>query len=179
VAFRKPRLKDGAQLWRLAGECSPLEPNSCYAYLLLCYHFSDTCVVAEQGGEIAGFLAAYRPPALPGFVFVWQVAVRQGARGRGIASAMLDELLRREACRDVCFLEATVAPSNQASQALFRSLARRLEARCEETPLFAREMFAEEGHEEEILFTIGPLLQPAMPAGPLSQELRSQEVSDG
>lgn len=161
--LRKPFLRDGAAIWGLVKTCEPLERNSCYAYLLLCQHFPDTCVVAEQEGEIIGFLSAYRPPVSPGVIFVWQVAVKQEARNRGIASAMLLELLQRAACKDVCYLEATVSPSNRASQALFQSLARRLATQCEETPLFAKELFGEEEHEEEILFTVGPFRQPLVP----------------
>ncbi|MBI2502305.1 MAG: diaminobutyrate acetyltransferase [Candidatus Latescibacteria bacterium] len=164
LTLRKPLLRDGAAICWLVKTSQPLERNSCYAYLLLCQHFPDTCVVAEQNGEIVGFLSAYRPPASPEVIFVWQVAVRQEARGRGVATAMLTELLSRRACRDISFLEATISPSNRASQALFRSLARQLETQCEEIPLFAADLFGGEAHEEEILFRIGlfrPLVEPA------------------
>lgn len=156
IAFRKPFLKDGGEMWRLVRASKPLDLNSCYAYLLLCHHFSETCVVAERGEEVVGFVSAYRPPASPEAVFVWQVAVRAEMRGRGLATSMLIELLRRRGCEGVTFVEATVSPSNEASWALFRALARGLGARCEKKLLFPRGMFDEEGHEEEVLFRIGP-----------------------
>lgn len=67
------------------------------------------------------------------------------------------ELLRRLESRGVRFLEATVTPSNEASAAPFRGVARRLEAPCEERTLFGRELFpAGDDHEEEVLFRVGP-----------------------
>jgi L-2,4-diaminobutyric acid acetyltransferase len=184
--LRKPSAQDGAAIWRLVKACDPLDLNSCYAYLLLCQHFAESCVVAEHRGEIIGFLSAYLPPASPYAVFVWQVAVRRDKRGKGIASAMLLELLRRKACRGVCFLETTISPSNKASQALFRSLARRLGTRCGEALLFSAGVFAETGHEEEVLFTLGPfqlhsrLTPPASEvAGHSPPKIQHQEVSDG
>lgn len=163
AALRKPSLQDGAKIWALVKDCEPLELNPSHVYLLLCTHFPDTCVVAEQSGEMVGFLAAYRPPTLLGAVFVWQVAVKREFRGRGIASAMLLELLQRAAWRDlVCYVEATAPPANLAAQALFRSLARNLETQCEEMPLFSEKMFGEEGHPEEILFIVGPFRLPSV-----------------
>jgi L-2,4-diaminobutyric acid acetyltransferase len=156
VLFREPSLRDGAEMWRLVKASRPLDLNSCYAYLLLCHHFSETCVVAERGEEMVGFVSAYVPPSTPETIFVWQVAVRAEMRGRGLATSMLIELLRRRACRGAAFLEATVSPSNEASWALFHALARRLGAGCEKKLLFPRGMFGEEGHEEEVLFRIGP-----------------------
>src|SRR5690606_39264906 len=76
LQFRQPRRTDGAALHRLVSECPPLDVNSLYAYLLLCEHFSATCVVAESaGGLIDGFISAYVPPTRPDVIFVWQVAV--------------------------------------------------------------------------------------------------------
>lgn len=163
TTLRKPSLQDGAKIWALVKGSEPLELNPSYVYLLLCTHFPDTCVVAEQRGEMVGFLAAYRPPTLLGAIFVWQVAVKREFRGKGIASAMLLELLQRIGCRDfACYLEATVPPANRAAQALFQSLARKLGAQCEETPLFSKEMFGEEGHPEETLFIVGPFRLPSV-----------------
>jgi L-2,4-diaminobutyric acid acetyltransferase len=134
-----------------------LEPNSCYAYLLLCHHFHDTCVVAEGREGLLGFLSAYLPPGRPDTVFCWQVAVHPDARGRKWGLEMLRELLRRPGLARVAYLEATVGPSNLASAGLFRALARSLEAPCEESVLFDRNLFGRDAHEDERLFRIGPL----------------------
>lgn len=157
MTLRQPGLEDGAAVWRLVQETRPLDSNSCYAYLLLCTHFSDTCVVAVEGDELLGFVAAYCPPTARDVLFVWQVAVKSTARGRGIAKAMIRSLLDRAACQQVAFLEATVTPSNDASQALFRSLASAFHTVCKETCGFPSTAFGGDQHEAEILFRIGPL----------------------
>jgi L-2,4-diaminobutyric acid acetyltransferase len=125
--------------------------------LLLCTHFADTCVVAEDGDELVGFVSAYRPPTDPDVLFVWQVAVRSTARGKGLAKTMIRTLLERDACQSVTFLEATVTPSNVASQTLFRSLAKEHRARCIETCWFPPAAFGTGEHEPEVLFRLGPL----------------------
>lgn len=136
-----------------------LDPNSAYAYMLIGEHHSDTSVVAEIDGRLAGFITAYILPRYPDIVFVWQVGVAEAGRGHGLATRMLFEILKRPACFDVHYLDTTVGPSNEPSQALFRGLARRLDTYVEERELFASDLFGDfddEEHEPEILFRIGP-----------------------
>lgn len=103
-----------------------------------------------------GFILGYRMPERPESVFVWQVTSSPAARGRGLATEMMGDLLLRHAERGGTFLEATVTPSNTASQRLFRGVARRLGVPCEESLEFPRELFPGDDHEEEVLFRIGP-----------------------
>ncbi len=156
-AIRPVRVDDGPAIWRLVRDSGTLDRNSLYAYLLLCQQFGDTCLVAETAGEVAGFVVAFRPPRDPEAIFVWQIGVAVAARGSGLASALLDRLLRQPGCRGVTRLEATVTPSNEASRALFRSLARRLGARLEVASGFGPELFAGTDHEAEERYRIGPL----------------------
>lgn len=155
--LRAPTTEDGAAIWELVRRCKPLDENSCYAYLILCEHFSGTCVVAEKDGEIIGFVSAYIPPRKSDVVFVWQVAVDERARGMGLAGAMLDEVIGRPACAGVRYMETTVSPGNVASETLFRKLAARRDAVCNEKTLFTGSHFGRAAHEDEVLFRIGPL----------------------
>lgn len=134
-----------------------MDENSSYAYLLFAHHFSRTCTVAESDGEAAGFVLGFCPPETPDTLFVWQIAVAPGHRGRGIGVEMLASLLERLGER-VRYLEATVTPSNGASRAMFRAFASRMNAPCVEDtePLFPRERFPD-GHEEERMLRIGPI----------------------
>lgn len=148
---------------RLVRKTGVLDVNSVYAYLLVGEHYSHTSVIAEVGDQLAGFISAYCPPSKPDTVFVWQVGVAEAGRGRGIATRMLYEILKRPACAHVRYLDTTVSPSNEPSKALFRRLAEKLGAEVEETELFGAELFGDEGghkdeggHEPEILFRIGP-----------------------
>lgn len=155
--LRAPTAEDARDVVALVRRVPELDANSPYAYLLLCHHFGATGLVWREAGELRAFVLGYRPPATPDVYFLWQVGVAPESRGQGLAGRSVIALLRRLEPEGVRFLEATVTPSNEASAALFRGVARRLEAPCEERPLFGRELFpAGDGHEEEILFRIGP-----------------------
>ena len=157
VSFRRPQRRDGSTLWELIRTCKPLDENSPYAYLLLCEHFPETCVVAELDGRIVGFISGYRPPTRSDAVFVWQVAVHPGARGRKLGVRMLHELVNRPACADATRIETTVTPSNEASRRMFQSFARSINAELKSEDYFAANDLGDTGHEPERLITIGPL----------------------
>lgn len=156
ISLRPASPADAAPLWRLIGDVGTLERNSCYAYLLLCAHFGATCLMAERGGRLVGFVLAYRPPSDPDQVFVWQVGVAPEARGAGLGGRLLEALVAQPACAGVRYLTATVSDDNAASMKLFTGFARRRGVACEVGPGFPAALFAEP-HEDENLLRIGPL----------------------
>ncbi|MFF3571335.1 diaminobutyrate acetyltransferase [Nocardia jiangxiensis] len=156
VVIRSPRIGDGAAMWQIAVDSQVLDANSSYAYLLWCRDFGSTSVVAEIDGDIAGFVTGYLRPEAPEVVFVWQVAVNHAFRGRGVGVAMLDHLVNAAAEQGISTLETTVSPDNEASVAMFASLARRRGAEMSRESLFAPEDFPD-GHEPEDLYRISPL----------------------
>jgi L-2,4-diaminobutyric acid acetyltransferase len=155
IELRAPTVEDGAEVWRLIERIGGLERNTCYAYLLLCSHFADTCIVATADGALIGVVFAYRSPGNPDDLFVWQVGVAPEARGLGIARRMLEVLVERPACRSARFLTATVSRDNIASLALFDSVARGRAAPLAIEPGFASALFASP-HPDENLIRIGP-----------------------
>jgi L-2,4-diaminobutyric acid acetyltransferase len=156
ACLRKPESADGSRLHKLISECKPLDGNSVYCNLLQCTHFADTCVAAELDGELIGFISAYIPPKQQNVLFIWQVAVQENARGRGLAQRMLAELLDRNECNDVQFIEAAITPENEASWRMFGSFAYQRKWRTEQFILFdSRVHFAGE-HNDEYLLRIGP-----------------------
>jgi L-2,4-diaminobutyric acid acetyltransferase len=154
VTLRNPDMHDGEPLWQLVQKCPPLEANTCYAYVLYCTHFADTCLVADNGNGFVGYILGYRPPKQPDTLFVWQIGVSENGRGKRLGQAMLRHLV--ESLPGVRYLEATVAPSNRASQRLFQRFAQMMEAQCVVKPFFGKTIFGEQGHEAEDLFRIGP-----------------------
>jgi diaminobutyrate-2-oxoglutarate transaminase len=174
--FRGPALADGAELWRLAGACGTLEVNSPYTYLMLSDHFAETCVIAERDGAAVGFVAAFIVPGRPDTIFVWQVGVAPQGRGRGLGKAMLAALLKRPGCAGIRYLEATVTPSNHASEALFRAFARDRGARCATERGYPEEVFPGDAHETERRFRIGPLSAPGAPRARAEPGLSRQEA---
>jgi L-2,4-diaminobutyric acid acetyltransferase len=139
--------------------------NSPYYYLAFSARFARSSIVAEEDGRVLGFVTGLLHPDNR-TLFVWQVGVDAAARGRGIASHMLDALLESEFCRGVRRLDTTVTPSNHASLALFRGLARRWGAEVEESVFLRSEDFPPEGrHEPEQLLSIAPLGRRPAQAG--------------
>jgi L-2,4-diaminobutyric acid acetyltransferase len=154
--IRPPRPSDGAAVHDLIARCPPLDPNSLYCNLLQCTHFSCTSAVAQQGEDIVGFVAGYRPPELEDSLFVWQVAVAEQARGQGLGQRMVEEILLRPGCRGIRFLQATITAENPGSWAMFERLARQLQARSRRAVAFdAVEHFAGR-HDTEHELVIGP-----------------------
>nr|WP_088103150.1 diaminobutyrate acetyltransferase [Halalkalibacter urbisdiaboli] len=156
VRLEKPTVEDGAAMWELVNN-STLDQNSAYKYIMMCEFFSETCVVAKEGDKLVGFVTAFIPPEQQDVVFVWQIGVDPSQRGKGLASKILNELISREGCKDVRYVEATITPSNQASQSLFRRLAKDHDTKCEVKDCFAEELFPGDNHEEELTFRVGPL----------------------
>ena len=146
---RAARTSDGAGMWRLASSIG-LDVNAPYAYLLWGRHHHRTTIVAERGGALVGFVLGYVVPTTARDLFIWQVGVDDDVRAQGLAGLMLDTLCA--SIEPLC-IEATVSPSNVASAALFRSLARRHSADLTISPCFIADQFPVE-HDAEDLYRI-------------------------
>ncbi|WP_252446712.1 diaminobutyrate acetyltransferase [Pseudonocardia humida] len=154
VTVRMPTVSDGAACWRLARDSGVLDLNSRYAYLLWARDFAETSAVAWLRGGVVGFVTGFRRPERPATLFVWQIAVAGAARGRAVGAAMLDALVDR--LPDVDHVEASIAPDNAPSQALFAGFAARRGAAVSRSLLFGADLLGN-GHRPEILVRIGPL----------------------
>ncbi|MDT6986876.1 diaminobutyrate acetyltransferase [Streptomyces lusitanus] len=154
----RPTVADGAVLWRIARDSKVLDLNSSYSYLLWCRDFAATSAVArDERGEPVGFVTGYLRPDSPRTLLVWQVAVDEAHRGRGLAAAMLDALAARTAAEHgVDTVETTVAPGNTASERLFTAFAERHGALLEREVLFGTADFPDGPHDPEVLHRIGP-----------------------
>jgi L-2,4-diaminobutyric acid acetyltransferase len=165
IIFRKPVARDARDVNDLVAACPPLDSNSLYCNLLQCTHFADTCLVAEQDGAVKGWISGYRPPDDPAAIFVWQIAVHEGLRGRGLGIDLLQRILCLPGASGASHLKASVTPSNRASRALFTRFAI-LEGLELDTRSWLDTVVHFGGrHESETLFSIGPLRPaPRLPA---------------
>ena len=137
--LRMPTAEDGAGIWELIRECSPLDENSRYCNLVQADHFSETCVVAERDGEIIGWISGHMIPGEDA-LFVWQVAVGPKARGLGLGAKMLRHLIRRDVCREANTMKTTITEDNAASWAMFRSFARSIGGELTDEPHFEEDV---------------------------------------
>ncbi len=160
ITLRRPVSEDGRAVFTLIMECPPLDINSAYCNLLQCSHFRDTSVIATDSHGAIGFISGYIIPGRPDTLFVWQVAVSERGRGKGLARRMLDDILHRSECQGVSHLETTITEDNAASWALFSALARDYKAPLERSVMFDREIHFGDRHDTELLARIGPLQFP-------------------
>ena len=156
LEFRNPRAVDATPIWHLIEKIGGLERNTSYAYLLLCSHFAGGSLVATYNENPVGFVLGYRVPSAKDTMFVWQVGVAPELRGQGLAGALLSRFVELPEYRTCRFLEATVAPGNEASQALFQGFARRRDLPCSRSAGFPSNLFPPP-HDDEDLYRIGPL----------------------
>ncbi|MFC4597744.1 diaminobutyrate acetyltransferase [Cohnella hongkongensis] len=156
VTFRIPGEADGALMWEMARDSGRLDLNSAYFYLAMSRWFGDSCRIAVDEAENSpvGFVLGFRQPASPDTLFVWQIAVAESRRGQGIAGKLLDEVTGQEEIR---YVEATVAPSNAGSRAMFEKWARSRGLEVGVSPGFEERCFPGHAHEREELYRIGPI----------------------
>jgi len=83
-----------------------------------------TCLVAEIDGEVVGvaYSSWYRPKAAYRSSMETTIALSDGARGQGVGTVLLGELLDRLATQGVHRAVAVVALPNEASIALHHKL---------------------------------------------------------
>ncbi len=158
VEYKHPTKEDGAAMWELVTQ-STLDTNSSYKYILMSEYFDETCVVAKQNNKVVGFITAFIPPKKQDTIFIWQVGVDASLRGKGIASQMLHFLMQSDACENIKYVEATITPTNRASQSLFERLAREYNTNIHSSSFFTKELFPGPDHEEELKFVVGPIVK--------------------
>lgn len=158
---REPMAQDSADLNDLVRRIPPLAENSIYCNLLHCSHFSETCAVAERDGELVAFVTGYIHPKQPDTYFLWQIGVHEHGRGQGLALRMIQHILARPCCRHVVALEATASSTNEASRAMFESVARAEGAQFERhRRYYPPGIFGADNHIAEDLLRISPLATP-------------------
>jgi L-2,4-diaminobutyric acid acetyltransferase len=154
ITFRKPDHEDGAAIWDLIRACKPLDENSLYCNLIQCDHFRDTCVVAEMDGRIVGWISGHIMPNDDETLFVWQVAVHEDARGRGLGHRMLRAILSRKECAGVHRVQTTITADNASSWALFTKFADRTGAELDSQAYYTRDTHFRGIHATEHMVTI-------------------------
>ncbi len=162
LILRKPTAHDGIRVNDLVADSPPLDTNSIYCNLLQSTHFADTSIAAELDGELVGFVSGYQPPGKAETLFIWQLVVSSKARGRGLAKKMVEALLNRPSLSHLRYIETTIGPDNEASWGVFRSLAKKWQANTDEKVMFESQAHFRGKHDDEILFTIGPIDREAL-----------------
>lgn len=158
MILRKPTKKDGTKIYDLVSRSKPLDLNSKYLYLLQSTHFSNLCCVASNQDKILGFVSGYIHPKFQNVYFVWQVAVDESCKGKGLALKMLKQILNDPQLANIDTVHTTIAPSNSASQKVFEKLADHYGATIQKSVLFDKSDLGKDC-EDEVLFSISPIIK--------------------
>lgn len=157
IIFREPTEDDGSEMFRMVKESKVLDINSSYSYLMWSKYFNKTSIIAQCGEQVIGFVSGFLQPESPHTLFVWQVAVDESHRGKGLATKLINQLLSQVKEENVRFLEATVTPSNIPSSNLFKGIAKKHGTDCKVFECFSKDQFPDASHEVEMTYRIGPL----------------------
>jgi ribosomal protein S18 acetylase RimI-like enzyme len=83
-------------------------------------HFRDTSFVAEEDGELAGFLCGFRSQTFPDEAYVHFMGVAPAHRGGGLGRELYERFFAAVAPRTV--VRAVTSPVNERSVAFHRAL---------------------------------------------------------
>jgi ribosomal protein S18 acetylase RimI-like enzyme len=83
-------------------------------------HFRDTSFVADEGGDLAGFLCGFRSQTYDDEAYVHFVGVDPGRRGSGLGRQLYERFFEAVAPRTI--IRAVTSPLNTQSVAFHRAL---------------------------------------------------------
>jgi L-2,4-diaminobutyric acid acetyltransferase len=150
-----PTKKNGSAVEKLIKRCPPLDLNSTYHYLIQSYYFNRTCSVAFDGEKIVAFVSGFIKPTNKNCLFIWQVAIDEDYRGKGLGIELIEFLLNQN--KEVNTIETTITKNNIASRRMFQKIVEKYETRMSEETLFDKEEDFSNEHDSEMLITISPI----------------------
>lgn len=149
IYIQKPTIKYAKDIYNLVKNSPPLDINSPYSYALVCDYFADTSAIALKEAELIGFISGFLHQKNDS-LFIWQVCVKESARGEGAAKSMLRAILQNNP--HVKSIETTINPGNKPSLALFKSVAKEFGASLKKEEIFMKSSDFDESHEDEVRY---------------------------
>jgi ribosomal protein S18 acetylase RimI-like enzyme len=100
-------------------------------------HFRETSFVAEDGGEVVGFLNGFLSQSSTDEAYIHFVGVRPDRRGTGLARELYDRFFAVARAHGRTLVRCVTSPVNEGSVAFHRALGFEVE-RSDEYMLFAK-----------------------------------------
>jgi ribosomal protein S18 acetylase RimI-like enzyme len=122
VTLRQARLEDHPRIiavvdaWWGGRRMAALLPS------LFLEHFAGTSLVAEDDGELAGFLVGFDSPDHPGEAYVHFVGVDPAQRGTGLGRRLHDTFADAARARGITTVRCVTSTVNTASVAFHTSI---------------------------------------------------------
>jgi len=121
MVIRKSSVEDFRELHKLVGRIEKIVQHPPHFYKIMLRYFGNTIILAEEDGELAGFLLGFISQNNPEEYFIWQLGVDPRYRGRKIASKIMKETVETAREKGCKLVTATVETVNIPSQQLFES----------------------------------------------------------
>lgn len=153
IILRHPTKEDGLAIYNLVKSCPTLDLNSSHYYHMMCADFGKSSLIAERGDTILGYVSGYIPPEEEGTLFVWQIAILEDARGKGLAGALLMNLAQ-DWSGLITKMKTTLSPSEKVATALFKSFATKSSYKITKSDFLKAKDFGDERKEAAHLYTI-------------------------
>ena len=122
ISVRRAEPSDHGPIVRLVDEWWGGRPMASMLPRLFFVHFRPTSFVAEEDGQLVGFLVGFRSQTRPEQAYVHFVGVAPRACGRGVGRLLYDrfaEAVRAYGCTEI---HAVTAPTNAGSVAFHAGL---------------------------------------------------------
>ncbi|TDD82609.1 GNAT family N-acetyltransferase [Actinomadura darangshiensis] len=85
-------------------------------------HFHRTSLVAETGGDLAGFLIGFLSPSLPDAAYIHFAGVAPSHRGTGLARSLYETFFTQARADARTTVRALTSPANTASIAFHEAM---------------------------------------------------------
>ena len=158
ISVSTPTKNSGYAIYKLIERCQPLDLNSPYLYFIQSHYFQKTCAIATCSNDVIGFVSGFMDPLKENTLFVWQVAIDEPFRGRGLAQTLINYILQQNLNTE--FIETSITEDNLASQKLFNKLSKHLNTVITQEKFLDQQTHFLKQHESEYLFRIGPFTLP-------------------
>jgi diaminobutyrate acetyltransferase len=119
LKIRSARENEFLEIHKFVSLCKPLESYAEHFYKIVLRYFGDTCYVAEQDGQITGFILGFFSQQDPETYFLWQIGVHPEKQGEGIGKQLLQYAEKQLQKKSIHRIELTIDPENTASKKLF------------------------------------------------------------
>ena len=158
ISVSTPTKNSGYAIYKLIERCQPLDLTSPSLYFIQSHYFQKTCAIATCSNDVIGFVSGFMDPLKENTLFVWQVAIDEPFRGRGLAQTLINYILQQNLNTE--FIETSITEDNLASQKLFRKLSKHLNTVITQEKFLDQQTHFLKQHESEYLFRIGPFTLP-------------------
>lgn len=122
MKIRKATQEDFLKVHQFTAGCPPLENYPEHVYKIILRYFGDYCFIAEETGQIVGFVMGIVPQSFPSTYFLWQIGVAPSYQGQGTGKKLVMEVENELKKLGFIRIEVTIDPVNLPSQKLFEKM---------------------------------------------------------